>query len=243
MEQLTLRRRENILFNCIVFSMLSFVFLYLEYSYRNHLSPFSFVLLKKSVSLFYLQIVSIFLSIAFLVKIKKISLNLFVINILLVSYKIVLGLFIDFNKLIVVGLFVFIVVGYFLHQLLGEYFSKAFLNPNFSKHDLFSPLLVDIPASVILSDQRIIEAQLTNWDENGCFLRLKSPEKIKSFNKIKVFLKDRCFEEQGEVVAWSREYEGIGIKFDQSTKNINVFNWSEFMEIMDELGFQAERLR
>ncbi len=107
---------------------------------------------------------------------------------------------------------------------------------------MFPPLLKEIPVQ-IKTEEHQYEGYLTNWDLDGCFIKLK--ETATNINEVKVeidFFSQR-FIQSGEVVAHSREMNGLGIKFYLSKKDLNVFNWTEFIELTEELGFQAERLR
>jgi hypothetical protein len=61
--------------------------------------------------------------------------------------------------------------------------------------------------------------------------------------KIIISFRDREFIQEGEVVASTLDLNGVGIKFEKTVKDLSVFNWSEFMEIVHELGYQPERLR
>jgi hypothetical protein len=61
--------------------------------------------------------------------------------------------------------------------------------------------------------------------------------------KVIIFFEDKEFVQVGEVVAHSRDFTGLGIKFDQAVKDLKIFNWTEFVELVHELGYRPERLR
>ncbi len=84
---------------------------------------------------------------------------------------------------------------------------------------------------------------LTNWDEAGCFLQLDHAAKLPAKIRVQIDFQGRTFEENGEVVAETLDLKGVGIKFHNTARSLDVFNWSEFTELIDELGFQPERLR
>ncbi len=152
------------------------------------------------------------------------------------------GLFIEFNKIIVIAMFFYIVISYFLYQLLSYYLKLASINPNFSRSDLFEPLLRKIPCEVVV-EGKSYQGHLTNWDDEGCFIKLNEAKDFSNKVTVKISFRDRDFTQEGEVVAATPDSSGVGIKFESSAKEMNVFNWSEFMEIVHELGFQPERLR
>jgi hypothetical protein len=242
MEQLKVKKKDVLVLNLIIFLGLSYIFLYLQYAYRHHLSPFSVAYLKKSIELFWYALVPL-ITCAFLVwKHHRWSTSLYSFCALLVSYKVVEGLFMEFNKIIVIALFCYAVISYFLGQLYAYYLSLASLNANYSPADLFDPLLREMPCSII-SNSTEVQGQLTNWDDEGCFIQLG--QKWTPAKKVKVIIqfKGRKFEQEGEVVAHTLDLMGIGLKFGKTPKALSAFNWDEFSELIDELGFKPERLR
>ena len=242
MEQLKVKKKDVLVINLIVFLVLSFAFLYLQYAYRHHLSPFSMVYFKKSFELFWYALIPLVTCAVLVWKHHRWSIPVYSFCTLLVSYKVVEGLFIEFNKIIVITLFCYTVIAYFLYQLYGYYLSLASLNSNYSSSDLFGPLLKEIPCLLIIENNEI-PGHLTNWDDEGCFI--KTGQRIAFSNKVKVLInfKGRTFEQAGELVAHSIDFTGFGIKFGKTPKGLNVFNWSEFNELIQELGFKPERLR
>lgn len=243
MEQLKVKKKDILVVNLIVFLFLSFAFLYLQYAYRHHLSPFSLVYFKKSLELFWYALLPLSVCSFLVWKHHKFSPVLFTFCITLVSFKVVEGLFIEFNKIIVVALFFYIVIYYFLYQLYVYYLSMASLNANYVKSDLFSPLLKEVNCILKLGEEEY-QGNLTNWDGEGCFVKLTRPvsrpgDKV----RVRIDFKGRTFEQQGEVVAQSVDFTGIGIKFGKTPKGLNIFNWAEFNELVHELGYKPERLR
>ena len=245
MEQLKVRKKGMIVLNCIFYLVLSFFFLYLQYAYRSHVTPFSVLYLQKSIELFWYIVIPLVLCMWLLWKHHRHCSTAFVISTFLVGFKILEGLFIEFNKMIVLSLFFYIVIAYFLNQLLNQYLSLAELNSNYSDNDLFKPLLSEIQCSLqINKGEQEYSGVLTNWDSEGCFVRLNDwpKEKMKKVNLV-IHFGGRDFFEHGEVVAQSTSLKGVGLKLKYSKKDLKVFNWVEFIELVDELGFDPKRLR
>lgn len=242
MEQLKVKKKEIIIYNVIIFLGLSFLFVYLQHAYRHHISPFSLVYLKKSIGLFWYVAVPALISIGLIWKHHRFALAAYTTSIVLVGFKVVEGTFIEFNKIIIVALFFYTVIAYFLYQLYSYYSSLACLNTNYSSSDLFEPLLRKINCKLLFENEEI-EGHLTNWDQEGCFIKLNKKWNHNSLKSVSIFFEDREFVEEGEVVAETLDFTGIGIKFYQKPKDLNVFNWSEFNELIHELGFKPERLR
>lgn len=242
MEQLKVKKNDIIITNVVVYLVLAFFFLYLQHAYRHHLSPFSTVYLRKGLELFWYVAVTLAISGALIWKHHRLSIRAFQLSVFLVGFKVLEGLFIEFNKVIVIALFFFAVISYFLYQLLKHYLSLASINPNFSTYDLFKPLLRDIPCKVKVNEEEF-SGILSNWDAEGCFIKLDHGKSLPKNVHVVIYFQGREFHQDGEVVALTLDSSGVGIKFGNTIKDINVFNWTEFMEIVQELGFQPERLR
>lgn len=242
MGQLKVKKKDVLVFNLIIFLGLSLVFLYLQYAYRNHLSPFSTAYFKKSFELFWYAIIPLTSGCVLTWKHHRWSLPVYSFCVLLVSYKLIEGLFMEFNKIIVIALFFYIVISYFLYQLYAHYLSLASLNANYSTSDLYGPLLKEMPCNLIENETDHL-GFLTNWDEEGCFIKLSHPFSGGDKVKVSILFKGRTFVQEGELVAQSIDLTGVGIKFGKSPKGLNVFNWTEFYELIQELGFKPERLR
>ncbi len=242
MEQLKVKKKDTIILNVIIYLFLSFFFLYIQHAYRHHLSPFSLVYMRKGLELFWYVAATLTISGIMIWKHHNYSILMYRLSVLLVGFKVVEGLFIEFNKIIVIALFFYVTISYFLYQLLNYYLHLASINPNYSKDDLFEPLLKKIHCKVKADDFEVT-GHLSNWDYEGCFIKLDSAKQLPANVKIQVFFQDREFLQNGEVVASTLDFTGVGIKFERTVKDISVFNWAEFMQIVHELGFQPERLR
>ncbi len=242
MEQLKVKKKDTIISNVVIFLVLSFLFLFIQHAYRHHISPFSFVYLKKGLELFWYVAMTLILSSILIWKHHRHSVLAYKISIFLVGFKVLEGLFIEFNKVIVIALFFYITISYFLYQILSYYLSLASINANYDPHDLFDPMLKTIDCKVG-SGELELKGHLTNWDKEGCFIKLNEAKEITDKISVTIYFADREFTQRGEVVASSLDLTGVGIKFQDTPKDLNVFNWSEFMEIVHELGFQPERLR
>lgn len=242
MEQLKVRKKDTIILNVVIYLVLAFFFLYLQHAYRHHISPFSIVYVKKGLELFWYVALTLGATAYLVWKHHKHALLFYQLAIFLVGFKVIEGLFIEFNKIIVIAMFFYVVISYFLYQLLKFYLSLASINPNYGPNDLFKPLLRDIPCKIIWNETSH-DGILCNWDYEGCFIKLNEAVAVPDDVKVLISFQDREFHQAGEVVASTPDLNGVGIKFEKTIKDLNVFNWSEFMEIVQELGYQPERLR
>lgn len=243
MEQLKVKKKGMIVLNCIFYLILSFFFVYLQYAYRSHVTPFSLLYVQKSLELFWYLTLVLLVTAWSLWRHHRFCTVFFAFSTFMISFKILEGLFIEFNKMIVVTFFFYIVISYFLYQLLKEYLLSARLNANYQSSDMFKPLLTNLECKV-KSQFGEIKGLLTNWDEEGCFIKLEEEPRHK-LKKVELIInfQGREFMEKGEVVAQSTSLNGVGIKLKNSSKDLNVFNWNEFIELVNELGFDPKRLR
>lgn len=242
MEQLKVRKKDQIIYNVILYLVLSFLFLYIQHAYRHHLSLFSMVYFRKALELFWYVALTLFVSAFLIWRHHRYSMLVYQVSIYLVGFKVLEGLFIEFNKIIVVTMFFYGVISYFLYQLLKHYLGIAAINPNYHHSDLFDPLLKKISCR-IKAGEKEVQGHLSNWDDEGCFIKLDSKIKLPGKVEVQVFFQEREFIQKGEVVAATLDLDGVGIKFEKVQKDLSVFNWEEFMEIVHELGFQPDRLR
>lgn len=243
MEQLKVKKKDTIVVNVIIYLVLSFFFLYLQHAYRHHLSPFSLVYLRKSLELFWYVALTLGVSIVLIWRHHEWSVMFYRISIFIVGFKVLEGLFIEFNKIILMALFFYIVISYFLYQLLSYYLKLASINTNYQSSDLFDPLLRQIPCEIFFHEDQKIAGHLSNWDYEGCFIKLTGTQKLPHHVKMVIQFQGREFVQDGEVVAETQDFSGVGIRFERRAKDLSVFNWAEFMELIQELGFQPERLR
>lgn len=242
MEQLKVKKKDIIVMNVVIYLGLAFFFLYLQHAYRHHISPFSLVYLRKGLELFWYVAMTLGASAILIWRHHRMSVWVYIASIFLVGFKVMEGLFIEFNKIIVIALFFYVVISYFLYQLLSYYLSLASINANYSHLDLFEPLLKKIPCKITF-DSTVVEGHLSNWDGEGCFIKLSESVALPSKVNVEVSFQDRQFVQEGEVVAETLDLTGVGIRFERKAKDLSVFNWTEFMELVQELGFQSERLR
>lgn len=243
MEQLKVRKKDMVVLNVVIYLILSFFFLYIQHAYRHHLSPFSLTYLQKGVELFWYVALTLGATIVIIWRHHPWSVWAYRVSIFLVGFKVVEGLFIEFNKIIVMALFFYVVISYFLYQLLSYYLNLASINTNYESSDLFDPLLRKISCVISYDEDQKIEGSLSNWDYEGCFIKLHEARKLPGRIKISIQFQGREFTQDGEVVAETLDFTGVGIRFERKAKDLSVFNWSEFMELIQELGFQPERLR
>src|SRR5665648_159021 len=129
MEQLKVKKKDTIIMNVVIYLCLSFFFLYIQHAYRYHLAPFSLVYFQKGIELFWYVAVSLVVTAILIWRHHKYSVFFYQVSIFLIVFKVIEGLFMEFNKIIVVAMFFYITISYFLYQLLKHYLALASINP------------------------------------------------------------------------------------------------------------------
>lgn len=234
-------RRSMILWNLIIFVILSMAFFHVGGSDLNKVSSFSysnFGLMKTSYLV--LGVVST-LALFSLFLVSKLSKFTFVILVSTVFTLTVINLTFSFSKLILVLLFFYLVLSYFYYQFLILELNQASVNSGYTKRNLFEPMLYKINCEVELPDGKMIAGYLTNWDDTGCFLKLAEKLKLPKKFKFYIRIENEEFTDLATVVAKIGDDLGYGLKFD--TREIKKFSWNQCVQYINELGYKPEILR
>ncbi len=239
---LKIRKREPIILNTVLFVMIGLFFLHVQYAYRTKLSAFSWYLLWATVKLYWPVIPLSLLSIWTAWTLRPSSRRFFSWIVSLICFFTLSGLYIDFNKVIVLALFFLAVIAHLLYQQLKFVLSWACYQSNYLKEDLFSPVLTKISGE-LKQGEVTHKFYLTNWDEHGMFIFFESPLKLKGKVALTINYDHLHFQGDGEVVAYSADFHGVGLKLNKNAPQVDKFFWSDFVQMSDELGLNPARLR
>lgn len=238
--------RSPVIWNIILYIILSFAFIFFQEIFRNTTSIIEKDLFKNFVLEHYLVAVIFTLTIcSFFIKNKAITLFLFFITVsatfLLTSYN----LFLEFSKFSLIILFFYLLIAFYLYQFYSVDIEESYYNPQFNNNMLFEPMLKQIPVVAIVNEKEVARGYLTNWSEEGCFIYLPEPFKIRGRVNLKVSFLERSFMGSGVVVSSTSKNNGYGIKFKskQKAENLDSLGWGEFYEIIEEMGLKPELLK
>ncbi len=117
---------------------------------------------------------------------------------------------------------------------------RAYLNPKYTEHELFDPMLYKIRASVLFEGEVKGEGYLTNWDEVSCFI-YTSEVLEGNVDTVRIDF-DGCEFFQDAKIASKGINGGIGLKFMRNGSD-TILNWGEFIKIISDQGFQVEYLK
>lgn len=244
--------RSPTLWNIILFEVLSFIFLYLQSGLVYGKSVFDVSFLMFNIEGFYLNIAVLFaaiLSIYFLF--SDAAKFLFALNTLSVSLISFMHFYESKSKFILIVLFLFLISSYYFYQILKIELSEAYINPNYSRDDLFKPLHETMICSIEGTEEGIsCEGYLTNWNTNGCFIHLsetgcdvKSLAKKIKLLKIKTSIDGVEFCSEGRLVCYAEDGLGIGVRMIENNIKKNKLNWKTFEALVSQMGYQVELMK
>lgn len=231
--------RPVVIFQLIFLCLLSPYYLHLAESLVNGVSSLDVVIFKNFIlnrPLIMLLMVSSVVAAWRMSKLATIMTTVLVICSLSVAMTMALQ---ELNKIILLMSFVYAVTSYYLVMLYRVETGSAPYNPLYSQQTIGRLSEYDLPCFVYSGDHAY-QGQLTNWDENGCFISLTPGEgglaDLREDIRIEVRLDGHIFEQIGEVVS---TYErGVGIRFTSSAEERDTgYNWLEYFKIIDDRGY------
>ena len=230
-------KREQTAKNLIVFILLSFYYLYLVHSSmvghgvldRERFENFvldekllAFVCLCTAWSVFF---------------VKKFSKILFLFFISLVSMKSSLVFYQEGNKVVLIGMFFYVVTAFVLWVFWVRELDSSVFNPNYRENQVSGKNRYNLRVGIKNAKDVEYRGFLTNCDEFSCFAHLKggNARELKGLVSINVSFLGKEFHALGRVVT---EYaDGFGIKLVESGQKQGMhLGWSEFYAIITDRG-------
>lgn len=228
--------------NAVLFMLLSVVFIVLQQSLQSGLPFLNAIFLRKVMLDEWPIIVFILPALYSILRQHRSAPRYFALYAIVVAFHSLEGLFLDFNKLVLLVLFFHVVIAYGFYQLLTWTYARAPFTPNFTPDTLHTPMGKTIDVEV-KSGEHLIKGRLTNWDEDGAFIWLE--EKIsKSIPRVSVSIvwEGHRFEAKGTIVSGTWDERGIGIEWRHSiveTEN----GWKNLMAVFSDYGYDPKLLR
>jgi len=227
--------------NINIFVILALGLLALQLSLQSHIPFINFDFLIKYFNrewpLFFLGFT---LSLT-LISYYKISHWIYRVFVIAVAFRALQGLFIDFNKLIFIILFIMIIISYLFDQLLSSLFTKSFYQARYTEESLFPPRDFLPKITLNSNDEEIFKGHMTNWDSEGFFVRGVSTRLIIAEDiHIVVEYGGKIFPFEGSIVSISDDLQGCGIivvDTDNKTK------WNDYIDMMNDLGLDPQLTR
>lgn len=237
--------RSPVIWNVALFILFSFFFLYLQEIFYNLSSILKKELIVEFVknNLFIVAVCS--LAIINVLRLSRYAKHLTILVIGVTAIQTVLNLNVEFSKMILVLLFFYLLLFFYVYQFFAMDLEESYYNPNFSKSDLFTPMLTKIEISLLAEDRKLIEKGfLTNWSAEGCFIKLENSTTLKELKEIKVTLEGHDFYQSVIVVSKVSDSKAFGLKFqpDKGGRDGHCLGWNQFYEIIEEMGYSPELL-
>lgn len=238
--------RSPVIWNIILFIFFSFLFIYAQFVYKNTSTILDKELFKTFINtnLGYISIYIITLM-SFLKFNAKLSSILFLISVLMTFGISTYNVFGQFSKLALVILFFYVLIAYYLYQFFNVDVEESYYQPQFDNNFLFEPMLTKIKIEVLKDGDVKAAGHLTNWSEEGCFTYLKKKKSLKGTYDIRVYFHGREFCQKAIIVSATKIRTGYGFKFKHNKKEEkkDFLGWTQFYEIIKEMGLKPELVK
>jgi hypothetical protein len=186
------------------------------------------------------------LSSYFIFKIKRFGAVLFGGVVTITSVYTALNLVTQFSKINLIILFFYLLIAYYIYQFYLLECDEAYYKSNLDGDDLFAPMPRKIKCEIYKDQKLLSSGYLTNWSEEACFVSLDTILEKKRYHKceLKVFFEGKEFTQLFDIVSKTKSSNGVGLRkrINAKEKNTAVLGWTEFYEIMKEMGLSAELL-
>lgn len=228
----------------ILFLILSLLYFHIQASLFYDVSAFNIEQLRSHfagkwtlLGLFFLSIVSIW----FAKKISKLLSLLFLLHLL---YLMISFLIQDFDKVILLMIFLYIVTGFYFYFFWLDELKEPYYNPCYNVSDLNKVGSLSLPVTILDKDDLKHEGYLTNWDSKSCFIVFKDPIATKKKRLKAVFnLDGREFANDAEVVTITSDKRGLGVDFVLSGQKTDRFTWEQLYTILYQRSFIPEYIK
>lgn len=228
--------------NTLVFIVLSLLFLILQRSLQSSLPFMNVVFLRKTLIEEWPILVGALPALWLVFRHRASARYAFVFFCVLVVFRSLEGLFLNFNKVLTIVLFIHVCMAYAFYQLQSWTFNCAVFSPNFRSDNLRAPMAHRIPL-VLVADGASYRGYLTNWDSEGAFVYLESAWSDSSKKaSMELVIEGEKFGAKGSVVTVTLDRRGIGLEWDK-TPLAEKRSWGSLIELFDNLGWSPHLLR
>lgn len=233
--------RSAVIWNVVLHFMLSLLFLFLQQAIYEERSLLNLVFFKSIIISYWPMISLVLLSSLLVYNLKKISYYFYLSSVIFITLYSSYQLWLDFSKLILLVLFIYVLVSYYLSFLLKIDLNQAFYNRGYSEKDLFDPMLTKIDVDILdVKNNKIYKGHLTNWDEEGCFIKLEKGYPPKKNLEVTFHFRKHDFIQLASITTVAKKSNGIGVRF---IKNDFEKGWNEIYKIISDMGIDVEYIQ
>jgi len=242
---LKVHRYNEIIQNLILFLILSLFFLHIIISFSKGLSALNLASLKELfLEMPFLNVLFLgsLLSIMKAKEFSKVFLILFFFHISAYGF---LLFFENFDKIILVLNFIYIIFSFYFYICWTFELRKAIYLPCYTPYDIGDKTYYDLKGKVSLADgNKELLGFIVNWDKEGCFFysKEKFPKKKKGYLTLQIEYEGLAFFQRAEIV--TSYFNGVGLRFVSNSKEVaSIYSWNDFFKIIGDRGFLPLRLR
>ena len=228
--------------NTMLFMVLSIFFLILQKSLQSSLPFLNLVFLQKSLMDEWGILVIALPAFVMTYRHNSHARYFFAFFCAAVIFRSLEGLFLNFNKVLMIVLFLYVCMTYTFYQLLSWSFSRAVFSPNYRLDNLDAPMAVRV-AVTVGSDEKSFQGYLTNWDQEGAFLYLEEPwdDRIREVT-LDIIIEGHMFGAKGSVVCAAWDGKGIGVEWNKKPV-ADKLSWSALVDLFEDMGWEPRLLR
>lgn len=228
--------------NTIVFMVLSVFFVVLQKSLHASLPYLNVTFLKKALADEWVVVSLLIPAVVHVYRHNVRSRYLFGLFCCAVIFRSLEGHFLNFNKVLLVVLFLYICIAYMFYQLITYAFTRAAYSPNYAPDILLEPMAKKVSVRLIVGEKEFL-GHLTNWDSSGAFVYLAVPWVHKSAKVgLAVEFEGHVFQAKGSVVCATFDDRGIGIELDD-IKVTESLSWTSMIDLFEAFGWEPSLLR
>ena len=226
--------------NLILFLLFSMVYLQAIYSLSHGESLLNLASVKSFLVNHYIILLVNIFTIFAIVNVKKHSDKVLLLCLALITGKNFIMLAASFNKLILGLNFFYLIFAFYFFVVWELEIAKASYNPHFSQIDLEKESRFHLAGKIEnLGNGEVVEALITNIDENSCFVLLQSNDQVTKLDPSARY--HLVAEYEGvtfvhKAVLVSLYDRGVGLEFEREKSKYPSLNWSDLYKVCLERG-------
>lgn len=227
-------RRSPIIRNHIVFILVSVPYLQVVLSLSRGVSALDDEVLTLMQDYWLAYILCIITTYA-TYKVSKLAKYLSIIYALYITVCSTMVFIQDFNKIILVLAFSYILISYYFYLLLKSELEQALYKAGFNRHLINNGCEYDLPVSLKTKDKQT-SGRLSNWDEKSCFVAIdENAPSLKNDVQLTVMFEGKEFVTHGTIN--THIHRGVGIQLKQNAQ-VEYLGWNEFYDIIKDRGYR-----
>lgn len=230
--------------NLIIFLLLSLFYLHVIHSLKVGVSAFDFVHFKQLIKSERLLVMFTFLTLLLVTKVYNVSKYFVMAQYAVILYYSISIYLDDFNKLILLLVFVYALFGGYFGLFWFLELGEAIYGPNYSHLTIGPRQIYDIPVSLELNNQsEIFKGHLSNWDARTCFIVTEREDISTAKGKGTLWVHYEGNQFCSEVEVCTSYDKGLGLKFTPTTNFASsdriIHDWNELYRLLKDRGFKT----